>query len=183
MSPAPPAALTESAVLVQVPAAEPLVSRHRARLDSAAELGVPAHVTILSPFMPPSAITSTTLAILAEAVAPVTAFDCQFAATAWFGTDVLWLAPRPDEPFRALIRAVSAAFPGYLPFGGAYGEAIPHLTVGNRPAGGSAVLRAAEAEVVPVLPIAARISQVHLMAGSTAPGSWRVLAELPLATR
>ena len=71
MSPAPPAALTESAVLVQVPAAEPLVSRHRARLDSAAELGVPAHVTILSPFVPPSAVTSSTLAILAEAVAPV----------------------------------------------------------------------------------------------------------------
>jgi hypothetical protein len=78
---------------------------------------------------------------------------------------------------------VSAAFPGYPPFGGLYREVIPHLTVGNRPAGGSAELRAAEAEVAAALPIAARISQVHLMAGSTAPGSWRVLAELPLGTR
>jgi hypothetical protein len=183
VSPGPAAALTESAVLVQVPAAEPAVSRHRTRLDAAAGLGVPAHVTILSPFLPPPAITSTTLAILAEAVASVAAFDCQFPATAWFGTDVLWLAPRPHEPFRALIRAVSAAFPGYPPFGGLYSEVIPHLTVGNRPAGGSAELRAAEAEMAPALPIAARIGQVHLMAGSTAPGSWRVLAELPLATR
>ena len=86
---------TESAVLVPVPEAERVVSRHRARLDGAAALGVPAHVTVLFPFVPPSAITATTLESLAAAVASVGAFDCEFAVTAWFGSDVLWLAPRP----------------------------------------------------------------------------------------
>jgi hypothetical protein len=38
---------TQSAVLVPVPEAERAVSRHRARLDAAAALGVPAHVTVL----------------------------------------------------------------------------------------------------------------------------------------
>ena len=101
--------------------------------------------------------------------------------TAWFGRDVLWLAPRPAERFRALTRAVSAAFLSYLPYGGACPDAVPHLTVGDRPTGGAADLRAAETELVRDLPITARISLVWLMTGTTAPGSWRTMAELALA--
>ena len=62
-------------------AGEPAVSRHRARLDRAAAWGVPAHVTILYPFVAPSAITAATMAALAGAVASVRAFDCEFPAT------------------------------------------------------------------------------------------------------
>jgi hypothetical protein len=101
----------QSAVLVPVPEAERAVGGHRHRLDRAAARGVPAHVTVLYPFVPPSAITATVIAGLAGAVGSVSAFECEFAATAWFGEEVVWLAPRPDEPFRALTRAVSAAFP------------------------------------------------------------------------
>ena len=82
----------------------------------------------------------------------------------------VWLAPRPDAPFRALTKAVSAAFPGYLPYGGAYDDVVPHLTVGDRPAGGVTELRAAEADVLRCLPIHARISRVWLMTGHAAPG-------------
>ena len=46
----------ESALLVSVPAAEPAVSAHRSRLDPGAPLGVPAHITVLYPFLPPAAI-------------------------------------------------------------------------------------------------------------------------------
>ena len=38
----------ETALLLPVPAAEPAVSDHRARLDEAARDGVPAHVTVLA---------------------------------------------------------------------------------------------------------------------------------------
>jgi hypothetical protein len=178
---AEPPAATASAVLVQVPEAERVVSRHRARLDSAAALGVPAHVTVLYPFVPPPAITARTLELLAGAVASVSAFDCRFPVTAWFGLDVLWLAPRPDEPFLALTRAVAAAFPGYRPYRDAYADVVPHLTVGDRPAGGVADLRAAETEVLPALPVTAHVSRVWLMTGAGTPGSWRTVAELPLA--
>ena len=94
--------------------------------------------------------------------------------------DVLYLAPRPDEPFRALTRTVGAAFPGYRPYGGAFADTIPHLTVGDRPAGGVADLRAAEAAVLTGLPVRAQVSRVWLMAGSDTAGSWHTLAELPL---
>ena len=56
---------TVSAVLVQVPEAERVVSRHRARLDAAATAGVPAHVMVLFPFVPSAAITAETLQALA----------------------------------------------------------------------------------------------------------------------
>jgi hypothetical protein len=46
----------ETALLLPVPAAEPAVSRHRARFDVAARDGVPAHVTVLYPFLPPAGI-------------------------------------------------------------------------------------------------------------------------------
>src|SRR6185437_11027931 len=169
----------ETAVLVPVPAAERVVSSHRYRLDGAAALGVPAHVTVLFPFVPPPLITPGVVDALAAAVATVSAFGCEFPATSWFGEDVLYLAPRPDEPFRALTRAVGAAFPGYRPYGGAFADTIPHLTVGDRPFGGVADLRAAEAAVRADLPVRARVSRVWLMAGSGAAGSWHTLAELP----
>jgi hypothetical protein len=171
----------ESAVLVPVPDAERVVGRHRARLDRSAAEGVPAHVTILYPFVTPPEITAATIEVLAAAVGSVSGFDCEFPRTAWFGEEVLWLAPRPDEPFRALIRAVSAAFPGYPPYNGLVSDVIPHLTVGYREAGGVAGLRAAEADILGTLPVRTRISRAWLMTGTSEPGSWHAVAELPLA--
>jgi len=179
MSPSP--MVSESAVLIPVPEAEGVVSGHRDRLDRAAAWGVPAHVTVLYPFLAPSAITAAAIASLADAVGSISAFDCEFAATAWFGEEVIWLAPRPDQPFRALTQAVSVAFPGFLAYGGVYDDVVPHLTVGDRPASGVTELRAAEAEVLRWLPIQAHISRVWLMTGHAAPGSWQAVAELPLA--
>jgi hypothetical protein len=174
---------SESAVLIPFPEAERVVSPHRGRLDGAAALGVPAHVTVLYPFAPPAAITPSVVDALAVAIASVSAFGCEFADAASFGEDVLWLAPRPQAPFLALTRAVCAAFPGYLPYGGAHGDSVPHLTVGERPAGGVAALRDAEAAVRPYLPIRAQVSRVWLMTVGPSAGRWRTLAELPLAAR
>lgn len=174
-------AAQQSAVVVLVPEAEPVVGRHRAVLDGAAAQGMPAHVTVLYPFVAAAAITEETLRALADAVGSVAAFDCVFGRTAWFGDQVLWLAPDPDGPFRELTSAVLAAFPGYLPYDGAFPDVIPHLTIGEQPPGGPAALRAAEADVLPALPVTTRISRAWVMTGSSAPNSWHPIAELPLA--
>jgi 2'-5' RNA ligase len=171
---------SESCLLVPVPEAEPAVGRVRGRLDRAAAWGVPAHVTILYPFVLPEAITSGVIELAAAAVGSVPAFECTFAQTSWFGEDVLWLAPDPDQPFRALTTALHAAFPQYPPFGGSYLDVVPHLTIGNRPPGGLAVLEAAEADVWPSLPVRSLVSRAWLMTGTQAADSWRVAAELPL---
>lgn len=101
-----------------MPALEPVVGRHREHLDVAAGWGVPAHVTVLYPFAPPDAVDEALLGKLAAAIGTVPQFRCTFAATDWFGHDVLWLRPGPVEPFRALTKAVLSAFPQYLPYGG-----------------------------------------------------------------
>ena len=43
----------ESALIIAVPEAEPLVKALRERFDWSAAQGVPAHITILYPFIPP----------------------------------------------------------------------------------------------------------------------------------
>jgi 2'-5' RNA ligase len=171
---------TESCLLIPVPDAELAVGGLRGRLDVAAALGVPAHVTILYPFVAPAAITTDVVDAAAAAIASVRAFDCVFARTSWFGRDVLWLAPEPGGPFRALTEAAHTAFPQCPPFGGIYPDVVPHLTIGARPQGGPRALQAAEADVLPALPVRTHVSHAWLMTGTRAAASWRVTAELPL---
>jgi hypothetical protein len=70
---------TETAVIVAVDAAEPAVAEHRRRFDVAASWGVPAHVTVLYPFVDPSAIDDVVIGRLGCAMDSVRAFDCAFA--------------------------------------------------------------------------------------------------------
>ena len=94
--------MPESAILVPVPDAEPVVGRLRARLDRSASRGVPAHVTVLYPFVSPRQITPAVIQMTAAAVRSVPGFGCRFAGTNWFGEDVLWLAPEPAGPFSSM---------------------------------------------------------------------------------
>lgn len=107
LNPAPDAASpTETAIIVPIPDAEPVVRAHRDRLDPAAGCGIPAHVSVLYPFVAPSAVDVQLIARLAAAVASVHAFDCRLARTRWFGDDVLWLDPQPAASFGHLTTAV-----------------------------------------------------------------------------
>ena len=171
----------ETAVVVLLPEAGAVVDDHRLRFDHSRAWGVPAHLTVLYPFVPPGEVDDAVLAALAGAVRGVPPFDCVLAETAWFGDDVLWLAPSDDRPFRELIRTVSAAFPDHLPYGGAHGaEPVPHLTVAERGLADDTEMRAAEASVRERLPIHASVRSVALIAGSRAPDSWSVVATVPL---
>ena len=147
-------------------------------LDTAAVKGVPAHVTVLYPFLDPALIDESVLAAVAEVVGAAPAFDARLSAVGWFGQEVVYLVPSPGEPFRALTAALVARFPQCPPYGGVFDDVVPHLTVGeHRPPG---PLRAAADTVRGGLPVPFAVGSVVLMAGSDAPGSWRVVAEFPL---
>ena len=167
-----------SAVVVAVPEAEPLVGRLRAALDPAAALGVPAHVTLLFPFVPPVRLDRDVRTALGEVIAGEPAFDVVLDRLAWFDEDVVWLAPQPAEPFRALTRALTARF-GLAPYEGAHGtDVVPHLTVGH--GAPVAQLRAAAEAVTAGMPVHASVRRARLMVGSWAPASWSTVAEFPL---
>lgn len=176
------AGATETAVLVLVSEAEGAVAEHRAHLDVAASWGVPAHVSVVYPFVPPTEVDRDVLMGLARAVGTVPAFDCAFARTAWFDDAVLWVAPEPDDPFRALTQAVVTAFPDHQPYGGAYKEPTPHLTVGELRLGSARELSRAETSVQQYLPIHAYVQRVVLLAGRRERGSWQRVAEFSLAS-
>ncbi|HEU5421404.1 MAG TPA: 2'-5' RNA ligase family protein [Streptosporangiaceae bacterium] len=167
-----------SGLIVTVPGAEPAVRQHRARLDASAALGVPAHITVLFPFLPPGQIGAAVLAQLEQLFAGVPAFSFRLDHAGWFGEDVLWLGPQDPGPFRALTRRVAAAFPQCPPYAGAFDEDIPHLTVGEaRPA---ADLRAAEEAVRACLPVEGRATAVTLITRRSAGGRWAQAAAFPL---
>ena len=167
-----------SALIVPVPEAEPLVGGLRAELDPAAALGVPAHVTVMFPFVPPGDADDKVLAVVEELVAAVPAFEARFVRVEWFNENVVWLAPEPAAPFVALAEGIRSRF-GLEPYGGAHGsEVTPHLTVGH----GAPLprLRTAAAELTAGLPLRAHVGSVRLMAGSDVAGSWRSVAEFSL---
>lgn len=169
---------TESVLLVEVPAAEAAVAWHRDQLDVNASLGIPAHITVLSPFMPPQMISPLVLAELERVFAGIRRFHFQLAATGWFGQGLLWLAPTEPAHFLALTDGVYKAFPAFPPFGGRHDELIPHLTVGPGPAN---KLRAAEKAIRPQLPIEADATTVTLMTEQSAGGLWAKAATFALA--
>jgi 2'-5' RNA ligase len=115
---------------------------------------------------------------LARLFAGASRFRFQLHRTAWFGREVLWLAPRDPAPFRSLTERVHAAFPAFPPFGGQFAEVVPHLTVGQGPAVDE--LRAAERSVRAHLPIEAEASAVTLMTEQSAGGRWARAATFPL---
>ena len=165
-------------MLVLVPEAERVVASYRADLDAAAGLGVPAHVTVLYPFVPPEGVDDAVISELAGAIRTVAAFGVTFSRLRWFERSVLWLAPEPAGPFLALTAAVQRAFPGYKPYGGAHPDVVPHLTIGqDQP---DRLLESASRAIEPGLPFIASVSMAVLMQGSLNPKSWRVVAELPL---
>lgn len=177
-SPDPTGRPEQTALVVEVPAAEAVVGRWRARYDRAARAGVPAHVTVCFPFLAPDAVDEDALTELAGSVEP---FTTRFATTGTFGEAVLWLAPEPAEPFRALTRAVFETF-GVLPYGGAHGGpdrgvdgAVPHLTVAEHPDDPDEVGR----DVTAGLPVDQEVTALTLLQGTFEDG-WRVRRRFPL---
>ena len=123
--------MPESALIIAVPEAELLVKEWRERFDWSAAQGVPAHITILYPFMPPSEITPDVVADLRELFAQFAAIEFTLPETRRFPS-VLYLAPSPTEPFKALTAATVERYPNYPPYGGEYADVTPHLTIADR---------------------------------------------------
>ena len=163
----------QTAVIVPVPAMDPVVERWRARYDRSAPLGVPAHVTICVPFVPLPALDRAALAALVSSAGPL---RVRFAALAEF-PGVLYAEPDPAEPFTELTRALARRWPEYPPYGGQFGDSvIPHLTVAET--ADPAVLAEIRAGLGAVLPTESVLSTVWLMAFSG--GRWTLVEEFAL---
>jgi 2'-5' RNA ligase len=121
--------LNESALVVLVPEAEPLVKPFRDQYDPSAAAGVPAHITLLYPFKLPREIDQAVLDDLRGCFQGFAPFRYSLALIRRFPDGVLYLAPNPDEPFRQLVLAIWDRYPEAPPYGGKWPEIVPHLSV------------------------------------------------------
>ncbi len=150
----------QTVLIATVPEVEPLVRSWREQFDPAAAGGVPAHVTILAPFLDRSAIDASAVAELQQIFSRHRSFSVEFQECRRFA-GVLYLAPVPDSHFRALTEAVAARWPEAPPYGGQFEDVVPHLTValGQEPM----VFDRIEAALSRGLPIGANVSAVELL--------------------
>jgi 2'-5' RNA ligase len=168
-------AVSDSALVVLVPEADPLLAAVRRRHELAGTNGVPAHVTVLFPFGPPDdEATFARVDRVARVRAP---FEVRFVALERFPGSVVWLRPEPSEPFGDLIHAAVAEFPDWPPYEGAVAEPVPHLTLAETVDDPTA--RAIEADVESQLPIRSHVRELVLLRDDGA-GRWSVMRTWPL---
>ncbi|MFF0287494.1 2'-5' RNA ligase family protein [Streptomyces sp. NPDC005262] len=165
----------QTALLAVVDEAEPLVEHWRRRFDSSASAGIPAHVTVLFPFLDIDRIGAAVNDDLRTLIGESNPFTIRFDGCRRF-PDVLYLAPTPDQPFRALTETIAARWPEAPPYGGQFADVIPHLTVvhGQQPH----VFDEAEAALAAQLPVTAKITSVSLFVSDGK--HWQQRAEFPL---
>lgn len=164
-----------TALLVPFPEAEPATTPWWPLWDPPKAVGIPAHVTVIFPFLRASELSGADLTTLREIASSVPAFDVSFARVGRFPATV-WLAPEPAAPFVELTRLVAERFPGIEPYGGEHDEIVPHLTVLS--SHDAELLERAAKEVVAALPLAARATELWLMAERS--HGWTARAVLPL---
>lgn len=169
----------QTALILPVPEAEPLVHTWRARFDKHAAQGVPAHVTLLSPFLPEAAARAALPRVLGLLGRRTPRFTFR-ALVRWPGLAVL--RPEPDDWFRRITRALCEAH-GLLPYAGKHGATFePHLTVAygaEVPALTRARFDAIAADLDPRLPLTCVGRQVQLIVREGQ--RWRLAEALEIA--
>lgn len=169
--------MSASGLVLLVPDLAARIEDLRAAHDPAARQGMPAHITVLFPFMDPVKLGPSQRGRLAAAVGSTPAFDLGFPRIGRF-PEVLWIAPEPVAPIVEMVRAVAAAFPDFPPYGGQFDTVIPHVTVAH---GNGLDLGALEPEVRRRLaaPVIQRVAAASLF--TTVRRKWREVDRFLLA--
>ena len=165
----------DSALIVPVPEAEPAVGRWRERFDPSASLGVPAHVTVLFPFISGDDVDDATLDEIERLMSRISPFTAEFRDVERHD-GMVWIRPVPEAPFRALTAAVWDRWPDHPPYQGRFDDVIPHLTIAEEASG--PVPPDAVEDVSRHLPITTSVDTVELIA--FVDGQWITLADFRL---
>ena len=166
----------QTALVVVVDDVEPLVDRWRQRCNSSAAAGMPAHVTVLVPFLDIDRINQSVLDEMTALFARQDRFSVEFDRVGRF-PDVRYLAPSPDQRFRDLTEAVAARWHETPPYGGQFTTVTPHLTVADNQA--PEVFDEVEAAMEAQLPVSAVVFSVSLFVSDGL--RWHRRAEFSLA--
>jgi 2'-5' RNA ligase len=152
--------------------------RRRGVQDAAA--GVPAHLTLLYPFMAPEHLDRRVRDRIAAACATHEAFDYVLAGQARW-PDTVYVAVEPVAPLVGLQDTLARAFPEFPIYGtDASFEFVPHVTIAEGRAVDDAATRTDPAWRA--LPRPARATAVEAIARA-GEGRWRTVWRIPLGGR
>ena len=129
----------QSGLIVPIELPAPLAAI-RAESGAKTSLELPAHVTVLFPFIPVGDLDPSVGAELTELAAASAPFRARFEQVQR-QAEMVWLLPVQQEPFLELTADVVARWPAYQPYAGAFDTVIAHLTLVE--SGSAAVARAA----------------------------------------
>ena len=144
--------------------------------DPMAARGVPAHVTVLFPFLPAGALTAAVRATLAGLAAASPRFIARFDHVER-REHLVWLVPADQRPFLSLTAAVAATWPDFPPYGGMHDDLIAHLTLIETSDDGEREAARSAAEAVGGFDVAVDELTVIAEDGS---GAWRTRWRVPL---
>lgn len=105
------------------------LERLRRRSVADSEDGVPAHLTLLYPFVEPAGLDAEVRRTIASVAGRHAPFDFRLAGPGRW-PDTIYVAVMPADPFVALQADLAAAFPAYPIYGKPSSFAfVPHVTV------------------------------------------------------
>ena len=172
------ALVNQTALVIAVREAEARFGVLRHKHDPQAAPGVPAHITILFPFMAPEHVDTGVrrrLGILFKRFSP---FRCVLGVVGRFPATA-YLAPTFPQPFAELTTAVARAFPDYPPYGGMHSAVIPHLTVADGDViAADAVEHELRADIERNGAVATHCGSVKLLENSS--DRWKEMHDFPL---
>ncbi|RKT89049.1 2'-5' RNA ligase superfamily protein [Saccharopolyspora antimicrobica] len=149
-------------MVVPLPEADPLLAAVAARFPDAVR-PLPAHVTLLYPFLPADALDDRVLAALDEVFADRPPLRVEFAECRR-ATGFTALLPDPAQGLSGLVGDLRRRWPDLLPYDGRFGTDVdPHLTVALNTA--EATAEAVAREIIPEFtPIRAHLREARLIA-------------------
>jgi RimJ/RimL family protein N-acetyltransferase len=165
---------TAVVVLVDLPELDAIYSESYPVM---AEQGVPLHLSLLYPFVPPEELPAA-LPRLGAVVAGHERFEFELTELRAFSDGYIWLAPEPAAPFPALTESIEKAFPDHKHWKGQFADVIPHATLAHvDEAELEASLARLRSRLGPILPVRIAADEATVLAGN---GQWSVVARLPL---
>ncbi len=149
-----------SGLVIPVPEADELLSSVAEEYPSAVREGVPAHVSVLYPFVPVAEIDDSAIETLTGL------FRARPPLSVRFGSchreeGFVFLRPEPVDGVAELTAGARRHWPEVVPYEGAHGAVEPHLTVTMKQSSDTAA--AIERDTAEWLPIAAELREAWLV--------------------
>jgi 2'-5' RNA ligase len=173
----------ESAIDIHLESLEALIAPWRQATVEVAVKGVPPHITLLYPWRV-APLSEEDAREVQKVLEQYPSFEIQLAKVSHFGKRVIYLAlnERSEKAVKELMQVLFRAFPETPPYGGAFSDPTPHLTIAKAKDDETFEQMMAEITRVlaPKLPIKHQVSGVSVIEEAE-DGYWHLRALVPFA--